>query len=152
MLGNFSCFFWSSVLEHFSKKKKRSTIRLGVSNSLDPVVLSVLIWVQTVMTNVAAQLITCIGIIVLCFIHEIQAIQQCTEIYAPFNIFQSLQHSLILANNVPGQACSIPVLCVFKQLSAGPHSAVGNVSGYRCVSDCRSRGREFDPGPAPYFR
>ena len=34
----------------------------------------------------------------------------------------------------------------------GPHSAVGNVSGYRCVSDCRSRGREFDPCPVPYFR
>ena len=34
----------------------------------------------------------------------------------------------------------------------GPCSAVGNVSGYRCVSDCRSRGREFDPGPVPYFR
>ena len=33
----------------------------------------------------------------------------------------------------------------------GPRSAVGNVSGYRCVSDCRSRGREFDPGPVPYF-
>ena len=33
-----------------------------------------------------------------------------------------------------------------------PRSAVGNVSGYRCVSDCRSRGREFDPGPVPYFR
>ena len=33
-----------------------------------------------------------------------------------------------------------------------PHSAVGNVSGYRCVSDCRSRGREFDPGPVSYFR
>ena len=31
-------------------------------------------------------------------------------------------------------------------------SAVGNVSGYRCVSDCRSRGREFDPGLVPYFR
>ena len=31
-------------------------------------------------------------------------------------------------------------------------SAVGNVSVYRCVSDCRSRGREFDPGPVPYFR
>ena len=27
----------------------------------------------------------------------------------------------------------------------GPRSAVGNVSGYRCVSDCRSRGREFEP-------
>ena len=35
---------------------------------------------------------------------------------------------------------------------AGPRSAVGNVSGYRCVSDCRSRGREFDPGPVPHFR
>ena len=33
----------------------------------------------------------------------------------------------------------------------GPRSAVGNVSGYRCVSDCRSRGREFDPGSVPYF-
>ena len=31
---------------------------------------------------------------------------------------------------------------------AGSRSAVGNVSGYRCVSDCRSRGR----GPVPYFR
>ena len=36
--------------------------------------------------------------------------------------------------------------------STGPRSAVGNVSGYRCVSDCRSRGREFDPGSVPYFR
>ena len=34
----------------------------------------------------------------------------------------------------------------------GPRSAVGNVSGYRCVSDCNSRGREFDTGPVPYFR
>ena len=34
----------------------------------------------------------------------------------------------------------------------GPRSAVGNVSGYRCVSDCNSRGREFDPGPVSYFR
>ena len=32
-----------------------------------------------------------------------------------------------------------------------PCSAVGNVSGNRCESDCRSRGREFDPGPVPYF-
>ena len=35
--------------------------------------------------------------------------------------------------------------------SSRPRSAVGNVSDYRCVSDCRSRGREFDPGPVPYF-
>ena len=33
----------------------------------------------------------------------------------------------------------------------GPRSAVGNMSGYRCVPDCNSRGREFDPGPVPYF-
>ena len=33
----------------------------------------------------------------------------------------------------------------------GPHSAVGNTSGNRCESDCRSRGRKFNPGPVPYF-
>ena len=44
--------------------------------------------------------------------------------------------------------------CKMEALSrfAGLRSAVGNVSGYRCVSDCISRGREFDPGPVPYFR
>ena len=45
-----------------------------------------------------------------------------------------------------------PKKSVPKRRVAGPRSAVGNVSGYRCVSDCRSRGREFDPGPVPYFR
>ena len=39
-----------------------------------------------------------------------------------------------------------------KPMGTGPRSAVGNVSGYRCEADCRSRGREFDPGPDPYFR
>ena len=34
----------------------------------------------------------------------------------------------------------------------GPRSAVGNMSGNRCESDCRSRGCEFYPGPVPYFR
>ena len=34
--------------------------------------------------------------------------------------------------------------------NTGPRRAVSNVSGYRCVSDCNSRGR--DPGPVPYFR
>ena len=33
----------------------------------------------------------------------------------------------------------------------GPRRAVSNVSGYRCESDCRSRGCKFDPGPVPYF-
>ena len=34
---------------------------------------------------------------------------------------------------------------------AGPRSTVGNMSDCRYVSDCRSRGRKFDPGPVPYF-
>ena len=38
-----------------------------------------------------------------------------------------------------------------KTLLTGPHSAVGNMSDNRCESDCRSRGREFDPGLVPYF-
>ena len=33
----------------------------------------------------------------------------------------------------------------------GPRSAVGNVSSNRCESDCRSSGREVDPGLVPYF-
>ena len=43
------------------------------------------------------------------------------------------------------QASPASLGCV---LFAGPCSAVGNVSGYRCVSDCRSRGRDRSrPGP-----
>ena len=37
-------------------------------------------------------------------------------------------------------------------IGTGPHSAVGNVSSNRCKSAYKSRGREFDPGPVPYFR
>ena len=33
-----------------------------------------------------------------------------------------------------------------KSSETGPHSAVFNMSGYRCVSDCKSRGLELDPG------
>ena len=47
---------------------------------------------------------------------------------------------------------SIAYIEVSHAILAGPPSTVSNVSGYRCVSDCRSRGREFDPGPVPYFR
>ena len=38
----------------------------------------------------------------------------------------------------------------YLRILAWPHSAVGNVSGYKCVSDCRSRGRKFDPGPVTF--
>ena len=36
--------------------------------------------------------------------------------------------------------------------STGPGNPVGSMSDYRCVSDCRSRGHEFDPGMVPHFR
>ena len=39
-----------------------------------------------------------------------------------------------------------------EQIEQGPRSPVGNVSGNRCQSDCRSRGCEFDPGLVSYFR
>ena len=42
-------------------------------------------------------------------------------------------------------------LTLFFMNITGPCSAVGNVSGNRCESDCRSKGREFDPVPFPYF-
>ena len=48
--------------------------------------------------------------------------------------------------------CYLSCDIMFTKIHAGPRSAVGNVSGYRCVSDCRSRGHEFDPSPVPYFR
>ena len=43
-------------------------------------------------------------------------------------------------------------ITMMSSTNTGPRSAVGNVSGNRCESDCRSRGRESDPGPVPYFR
>ena len=43
-------------------------------------------------------------------------------------------------------------LCLLGNQLTGPRSVVGNMSGNRCESDCRSRGRELDPGPVPYFR
>ena len=37
------------------------------------------------------------------------------------------------------------------QCTTRPHSAVGNVSGYICESNCRCRGHKLDPGSVPYF-
>ena len=48
----------------------------------------------------------------------------------------------------PSELILNPPLCY----NMGPRSAVGNVCGNRCKSDCRSRGREFDPGQVSYFR
>ena len=60
-------------------------------------------------------------------------------------VISSLIHDCVYQLvNYHAQTSQLVMLC--------PRSAVGNVSGYRCVSDCRSRGREFDSGPVPYFR
>ena len=42
-------------------------------------------------------------------------------------------------------------LCQTYPILTGLRSAVCNVSGNRCESDCRSRGREFDRGLVPFF-
>ena len=65
------------------------------------------------------------------------------------NMYSYLNSSLKLSDIVRGLSCQ---QSYNNLLFTGPRSAVGNVSGYRCVSDCRSKGREFDPGPVPYFR
>ena len=41
---------------------------------------------------------------------------------------------------------------VAQKIKTGPSSAVSNMSGNRCESECRCRGHKFDPGPVPYFR
>ena len=51
-----------------------------------------------------------------------------------------------------GFACKLPCTRVTILGFTLLHNAIGNVSGYRCVSDCRSRGGEFDRGPVPSFR
>ena len=43
----------------------------------------------------------------------------------------------------------IRVKCVLEETRL--RSAVGNMPGYRYVSDCRSRGQEFDPRLVLYF-
>ena len=43
------------------------------------------------------------------------------------------------------------LLCFSAPTYIGPRSAVGNVSGYRCVSDCNPRGRESIPARSHTF-
>ena len=53
---------------------------------------------------------------------------------------------------LPGRVAQSVTCLATDACLTGSRGAVGNVSGYRCVSDCRSGGREFDPSPVPYFR
>ena len=66
-------------------------------------------------------------------------------------LLTSILNSSVMFGNYLQQTTTVDD--IFRRIFfAGTRSAVGNVSGYRCVSDWRSRGREFDPGPVPYFR
>ena len=71
-----------------------------------------------------------------------------TRPYITERLLMGRKESNQTKTHLPRSHCILPVLT---NTMTGRHSAVGNVSGYRCVSDCRSRGRKFDPGPVPYF-
>ena len=60
--------------------------------------------------------------------------------------FRELSFQKKMITNVKIEYIQVWVLVIETCLCTGPRSRVGN------VPDCRSRGREFDPGPAPYFR
>ena len=62
----------------------------------------------------------------------------------PINVYENGSTSI---SNLP-----VKIKYKITQAYTGQRSAVGNVSGYRWESDCRSRGREFDPSWVPYFR
>ena len=49
---------------------------------------------------------------------------------------------------VPADLCDI-FLCFVTIITTGPRSAVDNVSGYRCVSDCRIQGSRVRSRPGP---
>ena len=79
--------------------------------------------------------------------------------------FEHLEHILWLRNkkiNFVLRTVLTKVLCALITIASSPkhlavlftgwHSTVGNMSGNRFKSDCRSRGREFDPRQVPYFR
>ena len=60
----------------------------------------------------------------------------------------ALQSCMYMTSNPPQDTCA----CIFHLCITGRRSAVGNVSGNRCESDCRSRGRELGPGPILSWR
>ena len=63
---------------------------------------------------------------------------------------------LIKNSNVylPGKSETHYISIAYITMKQEPGRVAQSVTclGYRCMFDCRSRGREFDPGPVPYFR
>ena len=74
----------------------------------------------------------------------------CFDVYVPPPNRRGL---IVLVKGPSAWHFHVQVLCeISHELFTGPGSAVSNMSDYRCISDCRSRGCEFDPGLVPYFR
>ena len=69
--------------------------------------------------------------------------------YMRVRLDSKMNHTIYFDQILHSNACQH---CLITGMGTGPRSAVGNMSDYKCVSDCRSRGREFDPGPVLYFR
>ena len=87
-------------------------------------------------------------VFVLCLPVQVSSFHLCYIYYG-----QNCQQVLWLVTPPPPPPLHLPMgsFLQLTYLSTGQGRAVGNVSGYRCESDCRSRGREFDPGPVLYF-
>ena len=68
------------------------------------------------------------------------------------NLNIRVSNSRIFLNHEKGPIFGVEYLFLFTiDIFTGPPCAVGNLSGCRCVSDYRSGGLEFDPGPVAYF-
>ena len=84
---------------------------------------------------------------------EMKISQHADDTQIQSTLVNSTMHNSILSlisNPRPGPVFfPIYIIAIPQRLSRQrltvPRSAVGNVSGIRCESDCRSRGREFDP-------
>ena len=69
-----------------------------------------------------------------------------------YNVSALRRHNIAPSKAVVG--VDRPMQAIFMHIQkpyTRPHRAVGNVSGNRCESDCRSRGPEFDPWPVSRF-
>ena len=68
------------------------------------------------------------------------------------SIAQLFSFTIFILFSLPAKKQNKKTTTLFSLIAiTGPHSAVGNVSDYRCVSECRARGLEFDPGSVTYF-
>ena len=76
------------------------------------------------------------------------------EIKTAHKNYNAEKQKLFLLSNYHMLFLSCLYMCVNQTVKILIKYRIGQsvVSGYRCESDCRSRGCKFDPGPVIYFR